>query len=273
MVKSVTKRGVLQLGDAAFDVYVLETGARVCTQRTLVKSLGGSGGKLTTLIGEKTAGALDLGEGIRFQTLDGIQALGRQVGDIGKLCAQIVELQMAGVLPPEKIDLARAANRLNAVLAGIALEALVDEVTGYQEVRAGDYLRSRLQFALREEMDEWQRMWKRATFQSICAVYGRRYLKGAPPRWLSAIIDKIHRRAFGEDVARALRDLNPDPKFKSNHHQLLTDPVRRQFAADLAVVEALARISVRDRAGFWRRVDRYFGRDEDSLTGQEVLVD
>ena len=270
VAKALTKRGHIKLGDAVFDVFVIDNGMRVCTQRTLVKALGGSGGKLATAIGKNTAGSLDLGDPVRFDMLDGIQANGWRVGEIGKLCSQIIELQMAGVLPPERIDLARAANRLNGALAGIALEALVDEACDYQSVREGDFLRRRLQFALREEADEWNRLWKKSTVKALCTVYGKTYDGGRHPQWLASIMDKIHRWALGREVAASMKERNPEPHFKSNHHQLLTEPVRKKFETDLLVIESLAKVSRRNPPAFWRRVADYLGRDE---TGQLVLVD
>jgi hypothetical protein len=258
-MKAVTKRGVVAIGDAKFDVFVLENEMRVCTQRTLVRALGGSGGNLQRPLGKKTAGEVDLGDPIKFETLDGIQALGRQVGDIGKLCAQIIDAHINGSLPADRIDLARAANRLNGALANVALEALVDEATGYQAFREGEYLRRRLQAFLRDDADRWQRRFGRGLVTELSRLYGHAYDGGRLPRFLSSIFDKLYRLVLGEDVADALKERNPQPRWGSNHHQHLTDGVQTLLETDLTVIEAMARTSGSPEE-FWSRLSAHFHR-------------
>lgn len=258
-MKAVTKRGYVKLADSTFDVFVLENGMRVCTQRTFVRALGGSGGNLDRPLGKKTAGAIDLGTPVTFDTLDGVQALGRQVGDIGRICAQIIDAQINGVLPPEKIDLARAANRLNGALATVALEALVDEATGYQQVREGDYLRQRLHAFLRDDADRWRRMFGPGLIDALCQLYSNGRAGARLDRLNSAVCDKLYRHLIGRDITEALRERNPSPRFGRNHHQYFTGAVQAIMVTDLVAVEALARTS-RTPKDFWAKFMHHFKR-------------
>lgn len=260
MTKAVTKRGQVKLGDASFDVYVLDNGMRVCTQRTLVRALGGTGGNLArNALGKKLAGLLELGEPVRFDTLDGIQALGRQVGDIGRMCAQIIDAHINGTLPVERVDLARAANRLNGALANVALEALVDEATGYQAVRDGEYLASRLRAFLRTEPDVWRRRFGPGLVGALSRLYGHAYAGGRPPAFLASVFWKIYRLVLGEDVAEALRERNPEPGWDSTHHQNLTSDVQSLLETDLRIIEALASTSG-SAEEFWDRLSAHYRR-------------
>lgn len=244
VVRALTKRGYVTIGGVTLDCFVLEGEQSIFTQRAIVRTFGGTGGDLArNVVGRKTAAHLDLGDTIRFVTLDGVIALGRDVSALGEICRQIIQLAIDGQLPPEKLSLARRANEIGSALAKVALEALVHEATGYQEIRAGDYLRQRLQAFLRDDAAKWERRFGPELVEAISRLYGHPYEGGRQPRWLANIWAQIYKIVLGEDVFEALRERNPMPRFGSNHHQYLTEPMQGLMKTDLAIVAAIARTS------------------------------
>jgi len=160
-----------------------------------------------------------------------------------------------GELRAEQLHMAVAASAILTSTAKVGIEALIDEATGFQEIRGKDHLARLYTRYIAAEMTRWDCVWSRDIVVPLCRVLGIRYAAGRLPAPLSAAMNRIYRLIFGDAIIDEIKRRNPDPHFKSNHHQLIKH--RPQLRSDLETVSVIARTS-RSAAEFWNRVNVAF---------------
>lgn len=105
--------------------------------------------------------------------------------------------------------------------------------------------------------EEWERMFQPSLVKALCDLHGVRWSSGPHPRFLSSTFRKIYDLVFSSEIGTEIKRRNPLPKMGANHHQQLTPEARDYLAAQLKVVEAIARQSD-GKADFWRRMKREY---------------
>ena len=164
----------LIIGEIEIPCYVLEDETRVLSQRGLQSSVGlGVGGSKQAIGAPRIAefiGSLD-GKGIDTRDLTarlnsamefqppagGRTAFAYPATLLVDLCALILEARDAGVLHSRQAPIAARADILIRGLATVGIIALVDEVTGYQEIRARRALATILEEFIAKEKRPWTR--------------------------------------------------------------------------------------------------------------------
>lgn len=162
----------LRIGEVEIECYVLADDTRVITQGSMLTALGRhrrAAGRERDEIDEKLPPILQ-GKAIRAYIPDGVieQAQpvtfrlpngGRASGYRAELLPTICEVYLAarsdGKLPPNQAHIARQAEILIRGLATVGIIALVDEATGYQEVRTKDALSRILEAFVAKELQPW----------------------------------------------------------------------------------------------------------------------
>lgn len=105
--------------------------------------------------------------------------------------------------------------------------------------------------------EEWERMFPESLTKAMCDLHGKRFTGGSPPRFLASTNRKIYDLVFTREIGCEIKRRNPVPKYGANHHQQLTPEARDYLAAQLKVVEAIAR-QADGKADFWRRMKREY---------------
>jgi hypothetical protein len=162
-----------------------------------------------------------------------------------------------GQLKSNQLRLARQAEIIMRSCAKVGIIALIDEATGYQEVRAKRALQIKLQAFIAEEMQEWVRTFPEEFWHELARLEGVRYSpRHRPIRWGKYVMRFVYDSIDG-DVGRRLREINPDPKYKQNHHQWLRefgrDKLHRQLGGVIAIMK-----DCKDMDEFRRRFARVF---------------
>jgi len=104
---------------------------------------------------------------------------------------------------------------------------------------------------------DWERMFQSSLVKAICELHGEHFDGGQHPRWMASTNRKIYDLVFSSPIGRTIKERNPMPKHGSNHHQHLTPEAREYLAAQLKIVEAIARQSS-GKIDFWRRMEREY---------------
>jgi hypothetical protein len=143
----------LWIGDVEIECYVLEDGVRVITQRSFLKAMGRSktvrrvsdGDTPPFLQGRAleefvTPEILQRAQAIPFQTPRGSRAYGYDANLLPDVCDVFLAARAAGKLPTNQQPIADQAELLIRGLARVGIIALVDEATGYQQIRTRDAL-------------------------------------------------------------------------------------------------------------------------------------
>ncbi len=91
------------------------------------------------------------------------------------MCELYLKAREANTLPPTQEHIARQAEIVVRGLAQVGIIALVDEVTGYQEVRARDALAKILEAYVDKELQAWVRTFPPDYYEQIFRLKGLDY--------------------------------------------------------------------------------------------------
>ena len=179
----------LIIGDIEIQCYVLEGETRVLSQRGLQAGIGMGTGGGTTMRGapriaafaasleQKGLNTNDLvarsQSPIEFQPPGGGRtAYGYPATLLVDLCNAILSARDAGVLQKQQAHIAKQADILIRGLAGVAIIALVDEATGYQDVRARRALATILEKFIAEELQPWTKTFPYEFYELLYKLRG-----------------------------------------------------------------------------------------------------
>lgn len=172
----------LRIGDIEIQCYVLEDGRRVLAQRGLQNGIGmseggGKGGarKIAELMARLEKKAIEIrnlvvraNSPIRFVPPHGGKpADGYEAEILPDICAVLIAADQAGKLDARLKHLAQRAAVLQHGFATVGIIALVDEATGYQEVRPQDALQAYLEKIISKELASWVKKFPDEFYENI----------------------------------------------------------------------------------------------------------
>jgi len=264
--------GDFPLGSLTISAAVLPNGKRLITQATFLRALGrsrspkGGTGVLSTVDGIPfflQAEALK-----SFISEDLIQSTtpyfyrsksgGRGVGYDAELLPAVAEvylkfrdesLKETGKMPARYKDIITACDILIRGLAHVGIVALVDEATGYQEVRERLALQAILDKFLEKEFAAWAKRFPDEFYREMFRLRGWDWksLKGRRPQLVGTLTNNVVYQRLAPGLLEELKERNPKDekgKRRSKHHQWLTvDIGHPALAQHLHAVIALMRIA------------------------------
>lgn len=183
------REGVIKMGELEIRCAVLEDGRRLLTQSDVMLSLGrarqvkGRGYfdadvNLPAFLQAKNLKAfiskdLELTSSqIEFVTLTGAVAFGFQAETLPKFCDVFLDAERAGQLKVNQKHIAEAARALYRGFATLGIVALVDEATGFQDVRPKDALQQYLELLIRKELAVWAKKFPDEFYENIYKLRG-----------------------------------------------------------------------------------------------------
>lgn len=238
-VPSATHVGEIKIGGAVLPCAVLEDGRRVVVQRHVVGLITGTtkGGlsrylaasNLAPYVPEKFAG-VDLDQAaIVFET-DGQKAHGYEGEDIVDICRMYLRARKANALLPNQIQLADRAEIIVLSLAKLGITALIDEATGYQEIRDRRALQALLDQYLRQEHAAWAKRFPDDFYKEMFRLRGWQYPTpgGARPGVVGTYTNDLVYERIAPGLLTELERRNPKSDTgsrRAKHHQWMTDDV------------------------------------------------
>lgn len=160
----------LKIGNAEIQCYVLEDEKRVLIQTEMIRSLGMSKGSSGGSSGDRLAKFIqgqrikpyisnDLMQmtntPLKFKTPKGNVAYGYEAEVLAQICFAVLEADQAGLLQKQQKHIADQCRILVKGFAIVGINALVDEVTGYQDIRAKNNLAQILEKYIAKEFRAW----------------------------------------------------------------------------------------------------------------------
>jgi hypothetical protein len=236
--------GVIVIGESRIECAVLPDATRVLAQGTVLSALGRApsmGGRRNSdaarrapflsaanLAGYITPEVLDRLEPIRYK-VEGQRFIstGYRADALPLICEVYLAARADGVLQERQKPIAQAAELLMRSLAQVGITALVDEATGYQEVRARDDLQQLLARYVSETFRPWVAVFPPQFFREIYRLYGWEYKEGKTkhPQYIGKIINQYIYDALPDSVLEELQRVNPrsfSGHRRRKHHQHLT---------------------------------------------------
>jgi P63C domain len=223
--------------------YVLEDGRRVLSLGGMVRALGMATGSASRRQGDRllnfaTGRAIypfisnellsTMTEPVRFQAPSGgTVATGYEATILPDLCDAVLQARSVGALRRDQLHIADQCEILVRAFARVGIIALVDEATGYQEVRDRKALEDILNKYINEELRRWTKTFPDDYFVQIFRLRNWPFpsIPTRRPGVLGHYTRDIVYSRLAPGVVEALEKRNPAEhgRRKHRHHQFLTE--------------------------------------------------
>jgi hypothetical protein len=276
---TITHAGELDLQGYEIPCYVTDDGIRIIASRRLQVALGvteettSSGGqvpgkRLDRFFNQKSLKTLFNKENEGFlwtpirATWQGKSIIGYQAELLPTICEAMLKGRREGIIQGTRQKI--IAERCEILLSGFArigLIALIDEVTGYQEIRKKDELATLLsEWIEKENYRKWTKTFPLQFYEEIYRLRGWNMLnpKLQRPGVVARYTDDLIYMRLAPSLLTILRQKNPifHGRRKVKHFQWLTGEVGEpNLKARLEAIIAVMRISKS-----WEELKRYINR-------------
>ncbi len=244
-ILKATHEGLLPVGGIEIPCFVLPDGTRVITQRGIqtTTGMGTSGGKdgaqrlaqTVEKLEAKLSVSNDLSARIRTPIIftpvhGGRTAYGNEATTLIDYCEMLLKARdIKGVLTEAQERWAVAADIVIRAFAKVGIIAVIDEVTGYQEIRDRGELERILDHYLRKEYATWSKRFPDEFYKQIFRLRGWQWrgMKVNRPSVVAHYTTDFVWARLAPGVLEELERLNPieGGRRKVKHHQYLTDDV------------------------------------------------
>ena len=229
----------LRVGDREIQCYVLEDGMRVLSGRGMQTALAlgqRHGAILTRFLENKNIKpfisdelAMALSNPIRFVRpgRGGKLAVGYEATILPDICDVILEARKRGSLSPGQMAIAEQCEMLARNFAKVGIIALVDEATGYQEVRDRLALQAILDKYLSQEKAKWAKTFPDEFYKEMFRLRGWAFDPRSVkrPGVVGHLTNDIVYSRIQPGVLTKLKEINPTTERgyrKDRHHQFFT---------------------------------------------------
>lgn len=243
--------GDLQIGDMVFPCSVLSDGTRILTQSDFMKVMGMyySGWVARNRPPEDAAADVPqflsfkslkpfvdkhLGDlqsiTVKYRTQHGNIAHGIKAEIIPKICDVWLDADEHSKLGSRQKKIAQKARLLIRALAHVGIIALVDEATGYQDVRQRRALQEILDAFLRKELAAWAKRFPDEFYKQIYRLRGWKWRgrRVNPPQVVAHYTTDFVYERLGPGIREELERRMPrteSGRKKGKLHQLFTDDI------------------------------------------------
>lgn len=239
--------GELKIGDLIIPCAVLENGERVIADRTLANTLGikGSGaywqkkkgGEEGALLPEYISAKYltpyvteeirkNIMNSISYKPINGPKANGIKAALLPEICDVWLKAKEKGALTsPQQLEVAEKAYILLRAFATVGIIALVDEATGYQELRDRKALQEILKQYISGKLLEWTKTFPLDFYKEIFRLKGWPWNGGKMPSVVGKYTNDLVYDRLAPGVLEELKRLNPvnEKGHRPNRlHQFLT---------------------------------------------------
>ena len=274
----------LVIGDIEIPCYVLEDETRVLSQRGMFRALGASRGSrhndngarrprimaskaLSPFIPEDLAEALE--KPIRFKRPEGGLAYGYPATLLVDICETVLRARDDNALQWQQLGIAKRCDILIRGIARVGIIALVDEATGYEEIRAQRALATILEEFIAKELQPWTKTFPFEFYEQIFRLKQWPVPEGTKrPSVIGRYTNDLVYERLAPGVLEELRRKNPVRSGggrKSKHHQWFTPDLghpklKEHLAAVIALMKAASNWSA-----FKRSLQRAFPKQNETV--------
>lgn len=290
-------QGELNIAGFKMTCYNLDTGERVLSREGFLRALGRMGNpkykeettdnelfqtpvflKATNLKDFISNDLITSSQPIVFEMAGGKMAYGYRADILPLVCYVYADADKAGVLNSKQKIYAERSELLVRGFATTGIIALVDEATGFQQIREKDALQKFLEKFLLEEKGKWVKTFPDEFFEMIFKMKGLTWKtvnKGQKPQWVGHHINDFVYSRIAPNVLAELRKVNPKNEKgnrKGKHPQFITtDFGHPKLKEHLAALIALGKGSGYNWNNFKRFIERAFPKfNKDGTAIQEI---
>ena len=275
-IRKAVKQGNLKIGGREMSCAVLDDGTRIISRNAIFRAFGRTkrgrkkdeirvlnmpsfidANNLQPFISEDLRGVLNQ---IEYHGLKGQHMTGYDARILPLICDVYLIAREEKKLTKSQFPLALASEILVRSFAKVGIIALVDEATGYQEIRASDALQKILEAFIAKELRPWIKTFPDSYYEQLFRLRGWQFqsIKRRPQLVGKITNDLIYQR-LAPGVLAELKAITPrDEKGRPKHryHQRLTENTGHpKLKEHLASVVALMR-AAKTWPGFLRLINR-----------------
>lgn len=272
-----THFGNVLIGAAELPCAVLNDGTRVLSQNAVLKAFGRKkrgrykddtrvqnmpsfldAKNLQSLIDNELRGAINE---VKYIGKNDKEVTGYKAEIIPLICNLYLDAREKGILLKQQLPLAKTSEILVRSLAKVGIVALIDEATGYQEIREKDELQRILKAYISEELLPWTKRFPDEFYKEMFRLNGWNFnpLSIARPSVIGTWTNKLIYNQLPKGVLSELKKNTPrDGKGRAKHryHQLLTNEIGNpHLEKQLVSVITLMNVSTD-----WREFKRFFSK-------------
>jgi len=231
----------LKIGDRELECYVLEGGERVLSGRGMQEAIGlgkSHGALLKDFLSQDKVKsfipkdlAMAFANPVRFirPGRGGKPAIAYEATILPQICDAILEARKQRKLSKKQCVIAAQCEIVVRALSKVGIIALVDEVTGYQQVRDREALQKILEKYLTDEWAKWSKTFPDDFYKELFRLKRIKYPTGAggtkKPSYVGHWTNDIVYSRLAPGVLSALKEKNPrgiSGVRPRKHHQHLT---------------------------------------------------
>lgn len=275
----------LRIGDVDIECYVLDDGTRVLTQASFLQALGRHrranvrrerNAELPSILQGKAINPFisdairEKGKPITFKPPGGGRASGYNAELLPEVCEVYLRARDAQALPYQQQHIARQAEIIMRGLATVGIIALVDEATGYQEVRARDALAKILEAFVAKELQAYVQTFPPDFYSEMFRLRGLSYPSATVkrPQYFGHLTNDIVYKRLAPGVLAELQSLTPKDekgRRKYKYFQRLTSNIGYpKLREHLGSVVTLMKLS-NNWDDFTRKLDQIHPRVGDTI--------
>lgn len=256
---AISNEGTLPLGEAELQCYVLDDETRVLSRASFVRAIGRKGkvkgGRqfdqdlaLPPFLTARnlqpflTDQVLEMAKPIPFSYGE-VEMLGYRAELLPEVCDLFDDAFRANALLSNQMHIAEACRMLSRGLSRVGIIGLVDEATGYQDIRARNALNKVLEKFIAEELRKWAKTFPNEFYKEMFRLRDWDWSVDSvskKPGVVGKYTNDLVYSRLAPGVLDALREKNPkqaNGRRKHKHFQWLTedegDPRLREHLASV----------------------------------------
>ncbi len=284
-----THQGVLKIMDKELLCVVLEDGRRLLTEAAVLRAFNkrSRGSKsdynypafidaknLLPFITEEIKLSL---EKVKYLTINGTESSGYSAEIIPIVCDIYLSARDNNALTPNQASSAKTSEILVRTLSKVGIISLVDECTGYQQIRPAQALEAYLNKILSKELAAWCKRFPDSFYSNIYKI--RKWPEFSTSKNKYSCVgnytnDIIYSR-IGRDVLDELKNKTPDTSKNSMHQWLSADTGHPLLSAHMNKILTLQELAIAQGFG-WKRfmemVDLILPKKDSALNPNELTA-
>ncbi len=235
----------LVIAGVEIPAYVLDDGTRVLAQRGMLKALGmspsGSTDPGTQRLAQFVSGKAikryvseellaRSASPIRFKLASGFEVTGYEGTLLVDICNAVLEARAQSALQDQQMHIAKQCEILVRGFATLGIIALIDEATGYQEIRDRNALQVILEKYITNEWAKWTKAFPDEYYKQLFRLNNMQYPTASKnkPSFIGHWTNDVVYDRLAPGILDALKATNPklpSGNRSRKHHQHLTPDV------------------------------------------------
>lgn len=143
--------------------------------------------------------------------------------DFMDVCIAFIEAGHSEELSDVQKEILVNANKYIMACAKVGITALIDEATGYQNLREDNALQLKLKFFLSDQLRDWEKTFPDELWKQFGRLTNWKGSINSRPRYWGKLVNELIYECIDEDLAKYLKETKPLMPSHTKYHQWLNE--------------------------------------------------